>query len=361
MDHSQPSTEHAQIACDESGWEGSNLAAANSDVIAYASIRLPIDAAAEAIRTLRGPGDRHSYEYKASHLIRARGGPGLVELLGPSGPVYGRARVHLTHKACFVLGRILDLIIGEAVDASTLGLRPDHAVTSLAVRLCRAGPATFGADTWRGFLAAANVVLRADRRGLVRAPVDAFLDQAAVLRTLDDGRFGEIFEGLLDRAPQAYSARARLLDDHVLHPVLEPLIPALARTVLHWSRGAYPVDIIHDEQSALTQRRIRRLEQVLAAPPLELIRLPAQGHFISLSQADSRTDPRVQVADLLAGVARKVAAADLLGSGDPDLVALLRPYIDPLSRWCGQLVHDQVRLPPTPRTGWDGDRHGTLT
>jgi len=49
---------------------------------------------------------------------------------------------------------------------------------------------------------------------------------------------------------------------------------------------------------------------------------------------DSRTDPRVQVADLLAGVARRVAADELVGRSDPDLTALLRPYVDPASRWC---------------------------
>jgi hypothetical protein len=83
---------------------------------------------------------------------------------------------------------------------------------------------------------------------------------------------------------------------------------------------------------------MRRLEQILAAPPLEMIRLPARGRFIRFRQVDSRTDPRVQVADLLAGVARKVAADELLGRSDPDLTALLRPYVDPASRWCEQLT-----------------------
>jgi hypothetical protein len=157
-----------------------------------------------------------------------------------------------------------------------------------------------------------------------------------VLQALDgDGLAGPIFDELRDGRPQAYAARKRLLEDHVLHPVLEPLIPAVARTVLHWSRGLHPVAVVHDEQSALTERRMRRVEQILAAPPLELIRLPARGPFIQFRQADSRTDPRVQVADLLAGVARKVATDQLLGRSDPDLTALLRPYVDPASRWCG--------------------------
>jgi hypothetical protein len=331
----QTSAEPAlQIACDESGWEGTNLATANSDVIAYASVRLPIDGAAEAIRALRGPPRQHSYEFKASHLIRANGGAGLVGFLASSGPVYGRARVHLTHKSCFILGRILDLFLGAAVDAATLGLVPDQRIASLATRLCRAGPDAFGPQPWRAFLAAANVLLRADRRRLVREPVDAFFDQVAVLRGMDRVPVTSILDELGDRRPEAYAARARLLDDQMLHPVLEPLIPALARTVLHWSRGVHPIAVIHDEQSALTERRMRRLEQVLAAPPLELIRLPAHGRFLQFRQVDSRIDPRVQVADLLAGVARKLASENLLGRSDPDLTALLRPYLDPDSRWC---------------------------
>ncbi|WP_117212956.1 hypothetical protein [Allorhizocola rhizosphaerae] len=340
MEITQTSTEHAlEIACDESGWEGSNLATANSSVIAHASVRLDIDVAAEWIRALRGRPGQHSHEYKAAHLFRTKGGPGLAEFLGPSGPVHGRARVHLTHKSCFVLGRVLDLFLGGSVDTASLGLRPDLRLASLAVGLCRAGADTYGREHWREFLTAANAVLRANRRPQLHAPVDAFFDQVELLRTIDgDSRAGAILDELRNARQEAYSARARLLADHVLQPVLEPLIPALARTVLHWSRGLHPVAVVHDEQSALTERRMQLLEEVLAAPPLELIRLPARGRFIRFRQADSRTEPRVQVADLLAGVARRVATDELLGRSDPDLTALLRPYVDPASRWCGRLT-----------------------
>jgi hypothetical protein len=337
----QTSTEHdLEIACDESGWEGSNLAAGNSPVIAHASVRLDIDVAAECIRALRDRSGRHSYEFKASHLLRTKGGSGLAGFLGPSGPVHGRARVHLTHKSCFVLSRVLDLFIGGYVDAASLGLRPDQRLARLATGLCRAGPDAFGRESWQAFLAAGNLVLRRDRRRRVRAPVDAFLEQVEALRALDGGGggVGGFLDELRDGRQQAYAARTLLLEDRALQPVLEPLIPALARTVLHWSRGVHPVAVVHDEQSALTERRIRRLEQVLAAPPLAVIRLPDRGRFIRFRQVDSRTDPRVQVADVLAGVARKVATDELLGRSDPALTALLRPYVDPASRWCAQLI-----------------------
>jgi hypothetical protein len=347
VETTQTSTEHAlEIACDESGWEGSNLAAGNSGVIAHASVRLDIDVAAECVRALRGRSGPHSHEYKASHLLRTKGGSALAGFLGPSGPVHGRASVHLTHKSCFALGRVLDLFLGGSVDAASLGLRPDRRLARLAAMLCRAGPDTFGREPWQAFLAATNVVLRADRRRRVRAPVDAFFGQVALLRTLNRGSgiAGVLDELLHDGRQEAFSARARLLEDRVLQPVLEPLIPALARTVLHWSRGLHPVAVAHDEQSALTERRVRRLEQILAAPPLEMIRLPDRGRFVRFRQVDSRTDPRVQVADLLAGVARKVATDELLGRSDPELTALLRPYVDPCSRWCAQ------RTDPDDRT-----------
>jgi hypothetical protein len=341
VETTQTSIEHAlEIACDESGWEGSNLACANSDVIAYASVRLDIDVAAECIRALRHRSGQHRHEYKASHLLRTKGGSDLAVFLGPSGPVHGSARVHLTHKSCFMLGRVLDLFIGGSVDAASLGLRADQRLASLAARLCRSGTDIFGRQSWQTFLKATNVVLRADRRRQVTVPVDAFFGQVEMLRNLaGGGPVGTILDELRNARQEAYSARARLLEDRVLQPVLEPLIPALARTVLHWSRGLHPVAVVHDEQSALTERRMRRLEQILAAPPLEMIRLPARGRFIRFRQVDSRTDPRVQVADLLAGVARKVAADELLGRGDPQLTALLRPYVDPASRWCEQLIH----------------------
>jgi len=336
VENTQTSIDFAfEIACDESGWEGSNLAAANSDVIAHASVRLEMDAAAEFIGALRDRSGRHGYEYKASHLLRTKGGSDLAEFLGPAGPVHGRARVHLTHKSCFILGRVLDLFVGGSVDAASLGLRPEPRLAGLATRLCRAGPDAFGPQAWQEFLAAANLVLRDDRRRRVRVPVDAFFGQVEALRGLDgDGQIGAILDELRTGRQEAYAARTRLLDDHVLQPVLEPLIPAVARTVLYWSRGLHPIAIVHDEQSALTERRMRLLEQILAAPPLELIRLPARGHFLRFRQTDSRTDPRVQVADLLAGVARKVATDELAGGGDPALTAMLRPYLDPASRWC---------------------------
>jgi hypothetical protein len=93
-------------------------------------------------------------------------------------------------------------------------------------------------------------------------------------------------------------------DDPSIPPPLEPMLPALAETVLFWSGGVRQVLVIHDEQSALTAGRLSRLQQVLAdsAEPSPAGASPLAG----LMMVDSRDDPRVQVADLLAGVARRL-------------------------------------------------------
>ena len=84
------------------------------------------------------------------------------------------------------------------------------------------------------------------------------------------------------------------------------------------------VDIVHDEQSALTPYRVNHIRTLLKG---------SLGEFI---QVDSRQDPRVQAADLLAGVARHLATQELHNQADPDLTTLLSPYVVRSSLWADE-------------------------
>jgi hypothetical protein len=89
--------------------------------------------------------------------------------------------------------------------------------------------------------------------------------------------------------------------------------------------------VIHDEQSALTASRLRRLQQVLAdgadlpVPDAHEAGVPPArvSPLAGLVTVDSRDDPRVQVADLLAGVARR---SPNIGDDGP-----LEPFLSPNS------------------------------
>ncbi|GAA4052012.1 hypothetical protein [Nonomuraea soli] len=108
-----------------------------------------------------------------------------------------------------------------------------------------------------------------------------------------------------------------------LVPELDPLLPAIVRLVERWSEGGHAVSIVHDRQTALNEERIAWLKEIYAD----------SGKLAGLRLVAARSDARVQIADFLAGVARKIASDELNGRGDDVLTGLLRPYVDPASIW----------------------------
>ncbi|SDK18310.1 hypothetical protein SAMN04488074_104464 [Lentzea albidocapillata subsp. violacea] len=98
---------------------------------------------------------------------------------------------------------------------------------------------------------------------------------------------------------------------------LDPLFPAILRAVAQWDG---PVSIVHDQQLSLTDGRIRQLREL--APRLE-----------SLTLVDSQDDARVQVADFLAGIARRVAEEELNGKPDREVIELLMPFVVGPTMW----------------------------
>ena len=280
-----------EIACDESGSEGENLLGGETDVFAHAGVRLDVASAAECVREIRERIRSPATEYKANHLLRAKHRPVLVWLLGPSGPLRGNAHVVLIDKTYFVVSRMVETLLGTDGPAMTL-----H----------REGPHTFGRAAWLEFLQAFVDLMRVSNRRAGGPPSDfsAALDRLCQADPPSGVR--EILESLRHNGPLAERGPPPI-------PVLDPLLPALIHTVDHWSSGG-PVSVVHDEQPSLTAERITRLTEILGAS------------LHGLRFVDSRTDPRVQVADFLAGTARRIASDDLAGRGDPELTALVRPH-----------------------------------
>ncbi len=154
--------------------------------------------------------------------------------------------------------------------------------------LLTAGRAADPAD-WTAFLVAANTRLRG-----------ADADLAAAVRRL---RAGGVAAGLLDRIDLAPT------------PVeLDPLVPAIATAITRW--GA--TSVVHDRQTVLTAERLEMLRAVTGAT----VRL-----------VSARSDARVQVADFVAGTARRIVSDALAGRADGELGELVATYVDPGSVW----------------------------
>ncbi|WP_308298856.1 hypothetical protein [Streptomyces sp. GESEQ-35] len=299
-----------EVACDESGSDGENLTGGNTDVFAHGSVRLPVDSAAGFVQEIRDRIRSPAEEYKANHLLRQKHRAVLEWLLAPSGPIHGHAHVHLTEKTFFVVDRAVDLLLGDP---------------AVAVVLFRQGPPTFGAEGWREFLAAANRLLRVRNDGEPQLPVEGFFGTVDGLRRAHSRtEAAATLDRLAAARPRADAYRAGLRHGQVLIPLLNPLLPAIVHTAAHWSAGGQPVRLVHDRQNMLTPDRIAWIEAAArqAGFALDGLRLVQAG-----------LDPRVQVADFLAGIARKIASDELNGRGDPALTALLRPYVGAASVW----------------------------
>ncbi|MFC7220213.1 hypothetical protein ACFQLX_18895 [Streptomyces polyrhachis] len=335
-----------EIVCDESGADGENLIGGNTDVFAHAGVRMPLALAAEHLVHARELIRSPATQYKANHFLRSKHRDALVWLLSEEGPLYGRAHVHLTDKVYFALLRLTELLLpGE-----------DGAGRADAARLLyRAGRSGDVEPTrWRDFLRATGDLMRV--RTQEESPVDAFYARLAALRTpaaraaggdpghpdgLDalDGMNGmngmngmdTLLDAMVRARPHAEAFRARLPQAPATVPVLDPFLPALAATVTYWSAPDRPVTIAHDRQNTLTEDR------------LAWLRARTGTRLAALRFTDPDTDPRIQLADFLAGTARKLASDELAATADPELLSLLRPFVDEASVWGG----DPFWLTPT--------------
>ena len=113
-------------------------------------------------------------------------------------------------------------------------------------------------------------------------------------------------------------------------PLLEPLIPALTRAVHFWGTRAEVVSVVHDEQSALTPERVGDIARTFAASR------PGR-QLAGVRLVDSRGDARVQLADFVAGIARRLASDKLNDRQDAELVGLLSPLINSESVWVSHM------------------------
>ncbi|GIE30646.1 hypothetical protein Ait01nite_036910 [Actinoplanes italicus] len=307
-----------EIACDESGFSGTNLHRSATPMITHASVDLTTDEAAGLIAVLRDGLRLSPHETKSGQFLRRPDARDAVDRFLTALP--GRAHVHLVDKEFFLVTRVVDLLAGKP--SYLAGTRLAEIRRPAAVALHQQGRASAVlAEEWNAFLAAFEDLVRTKRPRPAAERAERFLQaRDALARRLP----GTPAAGVLDAVTRhrVHTLLTRLdADDRSLPPPLEPMLPALAETVLTWSAGHRRVLVTHDEQSALTTDRLIRLQRALAAGRAAL---PGEvSPLAGLVMADSRDDPRIQVADLLAGVARRPPAY-----ADP---ALLRPLISPAS------------------------------
>ena len=333
-----PATSETEIACDESGFTGGNLSFRHT-VFAHASVRVSQDSAAEEMARLRRRVAAHG-ELKASWLLRWCDHDDLVRLLGVDGVLAG-AVVHLSDTRLFLLRRLADALLGDGpVDGLDLPGRAPEGRAAATV-LHQHGEQTYSAARWQEFLVTAGGALRAPSRWIPATVIDDLVTSLDELASLPaPGELRGVVELLRSRVDRLRTVRRALVDDPRTTPLVEPLLPAVAWAVLRWSPEHPRLRVLHDEQSALTPGRLADLSRRLER------RHP--GHTAEVVRVDSRDDPRVQIADLVAGIARRAATGLLTGEADQHLLDLVGPLVDPSSIWPATAPHPSCQTPVSP-------------
>jgi hypothetical protein len=286
--------EAVDIACDESGFVGGSLFG-GTRVFAHASLHLDPRVAADLVHDLRhrlGAGDG---ELKASRLNRPWAAPVAAWLCAPDGPMQAVAVVHVTDTRLFGLARLAQVVLAGPTPDGWWSAREEPGSWGHALRL-HALLGELPATGERELLMAARDLLWIRRRRRLGATTDIWAD--AVHATAD--RLPEPAQRrylATWASPDAVRRARAYVESPPASPLSEPLLPALRWAVHHWSEHG-DVNVVHDEQSVLTPARVGAIADELAAAH------PGR-RMVGFSRVDSRDDPRVQVADLVAGIVRR--------------------------------------------------------
>ncbi len=323
---------HEVIACDESGSEGENVTRAAQRVFVHGSVSLGAAEAADLLAEVRMRAPSQAPEYKAQQILRPEAVETLAWLLR-SETLRGRARVYLVDKEYFVVGKVIDLLIEELTNAAGVDLYADGAARDMAWQLHRQGPRALGGE-WDPLLHAFNSLMRISQRKGAKVTVDEFYAQVDRVRLRSHLRVvSQVLDLVWAARRHAEEFQRQLVGSDQMPPALDPLFAAISQTARSWhGQLGCAIELVHDSQSSLTQPRVQAMLASLRRPLPEFARFAAGIPIIGLQQVDSKSDSRVQMADLVAGAARVIAENVLLGRPETRAV-LLHPFVDANSLW----------------------------
>lgn len=321
-----------EVACDESGNDGENLFAGNATVFADASVTVSPSIAKDLMDEVRAMTRGQAPELKSSTLLQHRHRQSLIHLLTHPAAV-DKVSVHLSEKRYFLVGKLVDLVVEELMHERGVDIYRDGRARRWARALYAEAPAQLD-GAWDELLAAFNNVTRVRSGGDKSSEVEQFRRQLRTARAASFGLIANLLR-LLDAgdhhlvhiAKDSSSADpSRLLD---LHPVFAALGQA-ART---WhEKTERDIILVHDNAPGLTHRRGQLLIDGLSYEATIQLGLP-HVPLRAVKTVDSKSDARVQLADLFAGVGREYAQRSLVANDDVEVLTALRPHLNTDSIW----------------------------
>ncbi len=321
------------VACDESGNDGENVVVGSSSVFTHASVLLAKKEAAGIMAEVRERTQSESAELKSKTITQAKH-EGTARWLLQHPLLTKASSVHLTHKRYFVIAKLFDSTVEESAYDAGCDMYADGSALCAANILYFLAPSTYGRK-WDELLLAFQRFLRAKDAGEASSAFmtleSAFVACLSIKTPIH--QFISMAHSGISHLGSLSSLQLGQCIDHRLR-TLDPLIPAIGATVRLWAEtSGRPVELVHDAASELSPERIAAIKYDLARP--EIVSSQEAGNGVVLTDVllvDSKDDDRVQVADLVAGLARVVAQQLTAGKEHP-LAGEIEPLISPYSIW----------------------------
>lgn len=332
------------IACDESGSEGENLVAARHPVFSHGSTSLSFDEASQIVGSIRRFTRTQAAELKSKIALAPRHRERLIETLGP---LSRACNIYLVDKQYYVVAKLISLLVAEESISRGIDLEHSGEAANLARMLQDRGERALGTVPWRELLAAYNELIRWHGRSGEPSPTTsrffAILDIARQTSSDDD------VTGILQWLWESRHFAAAYAQPQV-RPLreMDPMATSLNTVSMTWRirLGDVPFEYLADNYWGLDEQT-RDLIVGAAREPLSVggIRFP-RADLRAIRIADSKSDPRIQVADLLAGAGQVLAKLAFAGVFDDPLQLALHESLDFNGMWALNSPLDEMSERP---------------
>lgn len=289
----------ATVFCDEAGNTGANLLDKDQPFFVLASNNFSAEEAEELLGHVQLPRDS---EPKFTTLKKSGAGVAkLIRFLSDPRLSNERVVVDVFHKPFMVVTKLVDLVAETLIHQIGGDLYQHGANIAMSNMLHYCMPAFCGQDNTDRFLQSFVDLVRKQEQAHIAAYYEA---GSSMLEACKNESFKE--DLFLFTDPRLFTSWfGGEIDSHSL----DPAIPALFGHIAVWGARVHDrFDVVHDDSKPILATQ-STFESMMARPQQESalvgydrrkFRYPLRAK--SLSQANSKTHPQIQVADLCAGV-----------------------------------------------------------
>lgn len=334
----------AEIYFDESGHDGENLMEGKSAVFAHGSVHMGLEEATDLVEYLRKATRTQSQELKAKNIVRST--TLLNFLYGPSGKLVGKTQVYLVEKTYHAVGKIIDMLIEEEAYKRGVDLYAHGIAKQLAHDLYQHGPRALGDDGWNELVVGFTSMMRSkQRKGGEKETVAGFYEKVDKYRLTSRREKVARVLGMLWQTREHAEEFQSDLENGIEMRALDPLETSLYQLALEWyARLKRPISIFHDEQTALTKPMLDRILLVANRGTPAGFGLPSlKIELVDIKHVDSKSDPRIQLADISAGFCRQMAESALKGEASDESLDQIRHMVHFNSLWGDQESWELIR------------------